>query len=80
MTLEHVSSYMAKALGELDPSPCILAGDQQFHKEMAMRSAWDVSRLGGRESKARARSQCVAYLIASLGVREAPLGGANDPS
>lgn len=80
MGLAHVSSYVCKTLGELGPSPCILAGDKKFHEEMARRSAWKVSSAGGRAEKARARSQCVAHLIASLQSHPEPTGGGDDPS
>lgn len=80
MALQSVNSHLHKLLGQLAPSPCILAGDQHFHQEIAMRSAWKISSAGGRSAKARARSQCVAHLIASLRTHAEPVGGSDDRS
>lgn len=80
MPIAHVNSVMSRALNELGRSPCILAGDKQFHKDMAMREALKVSSAGGVAARDRAKAQCVAHIIASLDVREDHVGGSDASS
>lgn len=79
MAIAHVNTVMGQYLDQLGRSPCILAGNQQFHKDMAMREAHKVSSAGEAAARHRAQAQCVAHLIASLEV-QISAGDSDDPS